>query len=167
MAIEPLTGSVISRNFGGIFSQRLDTDFFRELYDNATLKNMGQVIRVNAGLAVSDIDFALGTAVPGSPFMQELNLPANTLGASGPYRMGLRITEDVGVTSTELAYRINRGPFQRVSLQPAEGLPLLRFEVLAQSGDPLLYVVMRGSQTLSVIDTGPRQEVARREGTHP
>ncbi len=197
VAIEPLTGSVTSRNFGGIFSQRLDTDFPREFYDNATLQNMGQVIRVNAGRVVSDIDFALGTAVPGSPFMQELDLPVNTPDASGPYRVGLRITDDVGVTSTELAYRVNRGPFQRVSLQagsgdfffadipgqsqgavveyrlvardgdgnetvlPAEGLPLLRFEVLALSGDPLLYVVMRGSQTLSVIDTGPGREVAR------
>ncbi len=197
VAIEPLTGSVTSRNFGGIFSQRLDTDFSREFYDNATLQNAGQVIGVNAGRVVSGIDFALGTAVPGSPFMQGLDLPVNTPDASGPYRVGLRITDDVGVTSTELAYRINDGPFQRVSLQagsgdfffadipgqsqgavveyrlvardgdgnetvlPAEGLPLLRFEVLALSGDPLLYVVMRRSRVLSVIDTGPGREIAR------
>lgn len=44
---------------------------------------------------------------------------------------------------------------------PSQGLPLMRFEVLSLSGEPVLYVVMRESHVVSVIDTGPGREVAR------
>ncbi len=197
VAIEPLIGSVTSRNFGGIFSRGLDTDFPREFYDNATLQRIAQVIRVSPGRVVDGVDFTLGAAVAGFPYLQDLALPVNTPDPVGPYRVQARVRDDGGVASTELIYRVDAGPFQTLPLGrgsgdlffvdipgqpqgsvveyrllardgegnetslPAEGLPLLRFEVLNLSGDPVLYVAMRRSRILSVIDTGPGQEVAR------
>ena len=94
VAIEPLVGSVTSRNFGGIFSGDLDTDFPREFYDNTTLQHTAQVIRVNPGREVDGIDFTLGPAVAGFPYLEDLALPVNTPDPLGPYRVQARIRDD-------------------------------------------------------------------------
>ena len=47
------------------------------------------------------------------------------------------------------------------TLYPEAGLPMLRFEVFAFSGEPVLYVAMRRSGTIAVFATGYEREVSR------
>ena len=99
----------------------MDTDFPREFYDNATLQRIAQVIRVSPGRVVDGVDFTLGAAVAGFPYLQDLALPVNTPDPVGPYRVQARVRDDGGVASTELIYRVDAGPFQTLPLGRGSG----------------------------------------------
>ncbi|MCZ6632112.1 MAG: beta-propeller fold lactonase family protein [bacterium] len=116
VAIEPLDGSIRPQNFGGIFSRRFDRDFELEYFDNASLKQAAQIVRVDAGRVANKIDFVLGTAIIGAPFIQSPELPVNTPDPTGPYPVRARISDDKGVTSAELVYRINGGRLQTLPM---------------------------------------------------
>ena len=66
------------------------------------------------------------------------------------------------VRGTAVEYRLmaRDGEGNETFLPSQESSPL-RFEVLTLSGEPVLYVALRWSNLLSVIDTGPGVEVAR------
>ncbi len=200
VAIEPMAGSVTSRNLGGMFQDygdNFETDFEREYFDNKALADAATAIRVGAGRSVRGIDFVLGTAIPGHPLIEGVVSPANTPDPVGPYTVEASISDDGGVPSAELVYQVDGGPVRSLPFErklgsvhaaaipgqppgavlqyrilasdgegnrtylPTEDLPKLRFEVLSLSGDPLLYVALRRSRVLSVVDTGPGREVAR------
>ena len=65
-------------------------------------------------------------------------------------------------SGTVVAYRIRaRDVDGNETVLPPADQPMYRFEVLALSGQPMLYVVARRSGALLVIDTGLGKEVAR------
>ena len=121
VSIEPLRGPVTSANFGGIFSRGLDTDFSREFFDNVARQELSQVIQVHAGRVVEGIDFTLGAAAAGAPYFERAELPVNTPDATGPYRIEVRIGDDVGVVEAELSYQVNGGESRTLPLQRSEG----------------------------------------------
>ena len=195
--MEPVRNSISHRNFGGIYDQPFETGFPSEFYSNAPIQDAAVVLSLGAGRVLNDIDFALGTAVPGSPFISDLDLPVNTPDASGPYRVQARIQDDEEVASAQVLYQVNGAPTRTLEMQvsggstyaalipgqpigstisyrisasdfsgkevqlPAEEVDPLAFSILSLSGDPVLYVALRRSHEVSVIDTGPRTEVAR------
>lgn len=196
VGIEPLTGMVTQKNLGGIFHKGVDTKFPQEFYDNVAMQKVAQTIRVNAGRVVDDVDFTLGMAIPGSPFIRDPLLPVNTP-SDGPYRIQARITDDDGLVSIQLEYRINHGDLKTTNFErengdifigslpgqdpgsvieyrllardrkgnettlPLRDHPMYKFRVISFSGEPILYVAMRRSREVSVIDTGLGEEVAR------
>jgi len=117
VAIEPHHSSISSENFGGIFRDTFDDISELEFYNNTSIQTAAQLIRVSAGQTVANIDFAIGLAVPGSPFIQEPNFPANTPDPNGPYRFSARIVDDVEVTGVELQYRINSGSLKVIPMR--------------------------------------------------
>lgn len=112
VTIEPHHASISSENFGGIFQAAYDRDFDKEYYDNSSLQKNAQTIRIETGRTVANIDFALGPAAPGSPFIQTPNFPANTPNPNGPYRFSAKVMDDKGVSFVQLHYRINGGQIQ-------------------------------------------------------
>ncbi|MDA0748771.1 MAG: beta-propeller fold lactonase family protein, partial [bacterium] len=120
VAIEPLNGSVTARNLGGIFD-RLNTDFPREFYNNASVQSVAQAIRVSAGGRATGIDFVLGRTVPGFPAIEDLVFPNNTPDPVGPYRFQARVTDNGVVSAVDLLYRINSGSVQTLSMRPMSG----------------------------------------------
>ncbi|MDA0710030.1 MAG: beta-propeller fold lactonase family protein [bacterium] len=117
IAIEPLASSLSPENFGGIFGDSYDAISEREYFDNASVQTAAKVIRVSVGQTQAGIDFAIGLAIPGSPYIQEANFPANTPDPKGPYRFSARITDNLGVTGVDLRYRINGGSTQLASMR--------------------------------------------------
>ena len=196
VGIEPVGGSVTTRNFGGIYT-RFEAGFPEEYFDNRAIRDVADAVRVAAGRSVGEVNFTLGTALPGFPDIQPSVLPNNTPSPAGPYRLQVRILDEDPVASVEVDYRIDGGPVRTMVLQPdqgrfysaefpgrkrgtvftyrfraqdsqgnetvypAEELPELRFEVLALSGEPVVYVALRRSRQLAVFDTGLDREVAR------
>lgn len=196
VGIEPVGGSVTTRNFSGIYSE-FESGFPEEYYDNRAIRDVADVVRVAPGRSVASVDFTLGTALPGFPDVQPTVLPNNTPSPTGPYRLHVRILDEDPIVLVEADYRIDGGPVQTLVLQPehgrfysaefpgrkrgtvftyrfraqdsqgnetvypAEELPALRFEVLALSGEPVVYVALRRSRQLAVYDTGLDREVAR------
>jgi hypothetical protein len=117
VAIEPMSGSVTSRNLGGLYQDQADdfqTGFEREYYDNKALPSLADVIGVGAGRSVRGIDFVLGTAIPGYPLIEGVAYPANTPDPVGPYVVEAYISDDGGVSSAELLYQVNGGPVRRL-----------------------------------------------------
>ncbi len=112
VAIEPHHRSISYENFGGIYHEPFDADFEAEYYNNASSQNNARVVRVEAGQTVANIDFALGPFAPGAPFIQQTSFPANTPDPNGPYRFSAHITDDQGVASVLLQYRLNGGTLQ-------------------------------------------------------
>ena len=109
IAIEPHHASISSENFGGIFSGAFDSDFDREYYENSPLQTNAQIVRIDVGQTIANIDFALGPAAPGSPFIQSPKFPANTPDPNGPYRFSAKVTDDNGVASVQFHNRVNGG----------------------------------------------------------
>ena len=196
VGIEPVGGSVTTRNFSGIYT-RFEIGFPEEYYDNRTIRDFANAVRVAAGRSVAGVDFTLGTALPGFPDIQFTIIPNNTPDPVGPYGLQVRITDEDPIASAEVDYRVNDGPVQTMMLQPGPGRfyttefpgrergavfsyrvrardsqgnetvfppqeqPGQQFEVLALSGEPVLYVALRRSRQLVVFDTGLDREVAR------
>ena len=196
VGIEPVGGSVTTRNFGGIYRE-FESGFPEEYYDNRAIRDVADAVRVAPGRSVAEVDFTLGTALPGFPDVQPTVLPNNTPSPAGPYRLHVRILDEDPISLAEVDYRTDGGPVRTLALQPehgrlysaefpgsqrgtvfsyrfraqdsegnetvypAEELPELRFEVLALSGEPVVYVALRRSRQLAVFDTGLDREVAR------
>jgi YVTN family beta-propeller protein len=121
VAIEPHAGSISAENFGGIFSSSFDTVPEVEFFDNASVQTFARVVRVEGGQIFPGVDFAIGLAIPGSPFIQDANLPASTPDPNGPYRFTARVTDNVSVVGVNLQYRINGGSSQVVPMRPSAG----------------------------------------------
>ena len=196
VGIEPVGGSVTTRNFSGIYRE-FESGFPEEFYDNLALRDVADVIRVAPGRSVGVVDFTLGTALPGFPDVQPTLLPNNTPSPAGPYRLQVRVVDEDPIASVEVDYRIDGGAVRTLPLRqdhgrvysaefsgqkrgtviayrfraqdsqgnetvyPASELPELRIEVLALSGEPVVYVALRRSRQLAVFDTGLDREVAR------
>ena len=75
-------------------------------------------MRVEIDRVIENIDFAIGPSAPGAPFVRETIFPANTPDPNGPYRFSARITDDQGVATVELRYRINGGGEQVLPMVP-------------------------------------------------
>jgi YVTN family beta-propeller protein len=131
VTIEPHHRSISSENFGGIFRAAYDTDYDKEYYDNSPLQNNAQTIRIEAGRTVANIDFALGPAAPGAPFIQNPNFPANTPNPNGPYRFSAKVTDDKGVSFVQLHYSINGGQVQ-VRQMNRKSADIFEAEILGQ-----------------------------------
>jgi YVTN family beta-propeller protein len=116
VAIGPVDGAVTSENFGGIFD-RFEAGFPAEFYDNTSVRSAAVSIRLRTGGAVGGVDFVLGTALPGFPYIENLVWPSNTPDVEGPYRVEARISDDSGAVAGELVYRVNGGSFFTVPLQ--------------------------------------------------
>jgi YVTN family beta-propeller protein len=121
VAIEPHHSSISPDNFGGIFGNPFDDVPEIEFYSNASIQTAAEVIRVVGDQTITNVDFAIGLAVPGSPFIQNPNLPANTPDPNGPYRFSARVTDNVAVVGVDLQYRINSGNSQVVSMRLSAG----------------------------------------------
>lgn len=121
VAIEAHDGSISPQNFGGIFRNTFDDVPKMEFYNNASIQTAAQTVRVIGGQTLANIDFAIGLAVPGSPFIDRPNLPANTPDPKGPYRFSARVTDNVGVVGVDLHYRINSGSLQVVTMRSLAG----------------------------------------------
>lgn len=117
LAIESHASSISPENFGGIFRGTYDEVSEIEFYNNASIQTSAQVIQVVGGQTLANIDFAIGLAVPGSPFIQDPKFPANTPDPNGPYQFSARVTDNVGVTGVELHYRVNSGSLQVASMR--------------------------------------------------
>ncbi len=117
VAIEPLAGSISPENFGGIFRGTYDQVPEIEFYNNVSIQTAAQVVRVEGGQTQTQIDFAIGLAIPGSPFISDLNLPANTPDPNGPYRFSSRVTDNKGVTGVDLHYRVNSGSLRVLAMR--------------------------------------------------
>tara|TARA_Y100000588_G_C14256520_1_gene925731 strand:+ start:69 stop:2573 length:2505 start_codon:yes stop_codon:yes gene_type:complete len=115
VSIEGLDGAVTPENFGGIFD-RFDTGFPKEYYDNASVQSGAISIRIRTGGAVGNVDFVLGTALPGFPYIENPVLPSNTPDADGPYIVRAKITDETGSVSGDLVYTVNGGQAQTVEL---------------------------------------------------
>ncbi len=124
VGIEPVGGSVTTRNFGGI----LDED----------------------PVASVEVDYR----IDGGPVRTMVLQPDQGRFYSAEFPGGKR--------GTVFTYRFRAQDSQgNETVYPAEELPELRFEVLALSGEPVVYVCLRRSRQLAVFDTGLDREVAR------
>ena len=121
LAIEPHDASISPQNFGGIFRDTFDDVPQIEFYNNASIQTGAQILRVVGGQTLANIDFAIGLAVPGSPFIDMANLPANTPDPNGPYRFSARVTDNVGVVGVDLHYRVNSGNLQVLAMRSLVG----------------------------------------------
>jgi YVTN family beta-propeller protein len=118
IAIEQHHGAISADNFGGIFQTLYEARLDKEYYKNAFLQDNAQIVRVEIDRVIENIDFAIGPSAPGAPFVRETIFPANTPDPNGPYRFSARITDDQGVATVELRYRINGGGEQVLPMVP-------------------------------------------------
>ncbi len=118
IAIEPHHRAISGDNFGGIFQTLYEKRLDKEYYNNAFLQIGAQIIRVEIDRVIENIDFAIGPSVAGAPFIRETIFPANTPDPNGPYRFSARVTDDNGVATVELHYRINGGGVQVLPMTP-------------------------------------------------
>ena len=121
LTIEPVSGTVSEENIGGIFSN-LESGFPKEFYDNASTVDAARLVRVDAGRVAAGIDFTVGLAIPGFPFLVERSLPINTPDARGPYLVQMEVTDDDGIATAVVEYRTGgSGSFVSSPLQPIGG----------------------------------------------
>lgn len=118
VAIERHHPAISADNFGGIFQTLYEERLDREYYNNAFVQDNAQIIRVEIDRVIENIDFAIGPSAPGAPFIRETIFPANTPDPNGPYRFSARVTDDTGVATVELRYRINGGGEQVLPMIP-------------------------------------------------
>lgn len=118
IAIEQHHGAISADNFGGIFQTLYEARLDKEYYKNAFVQDNAQIVRVEIDRVIENIDFAIGPSAPGAPFVRETIFPANTPDPNGPYRFSARITDDQGVATVELRYRINGGGEQVLPMVP-------------------------------------------------
>lgn len=118
IAIEPHNPRISADNFLGIFQTLYEARLDKEYYKNAFLQDNAQIVRVEIDRVIENIDFAIGPSAPGAPFVRETIFPANTPDPNGPYRFSARITDDQGVATVELRYRINGGGEQVLPMVP-------------------------------------------------
>ena len=118
IAIEQHHPRISADNFGGIFQTLYVGRLDKEYYNNAFLQTGAQIIRVEIDRVIENIDFAIGPSAPGAPFVRETIFPANTPDPNGPYRFSARVTDDQGVATVELRYRINGGGEQVLPMVP-------------------------------------------------
>ena len=119
VAIEPHHFAISADNFGGIFQTLYEERFENEYYNNAFLQANAQIIRVEIDRVIENVDFAIGPSVAGAPFIRETIFPANTPDPNGPYRFSARVTDNTGVATVELHYRVNGGGVQVLPMTPA------------------------------------------------
>ena len=118
IAIEQHHRAISADNFGGIFQALYEARLDKEYYNNAFVQDNAQIIRVEIDRVIENIDFAIGPSAPGAPFVRETIFPANTPDPNGPYRFSARVTDDTGVATVELRYRINGGGEQVLPMIP-------------------------------------------------
>lgn len=118
IAIEQHHNRISADNFGGIFQTLYEARLDKEYYKNAFVQTNAQIVRVEIDRVIENIDFAIGPSAPGAPFVRETIFPANTPDPNGPYRFSARITDDQGVATVELRYRINGGGEQVLPMIP-------------------------------------------------
>ena len=118
IAIEQHNPRISADNFGGIFQTLYEARLDKEYYKNAFLQDNAQIVRVEIDRVIENIDFAIGPSAPGAPFVRETIFPANTPDPNGPYHFSARITDDQGVATVELRYRINGGGEQVLPMVP-------------------------------------------------
>ncbi len=118
IAIEPHNPRISADNFLGIFQTLYEARLDKEYYKNAFLQDNAQIVRVEIDRVIENIDFAIGPSAPGAPFVRETIFPANTPDPNGPYRFSARVTDDQGVATVELRYRINGGGEQVLPMVP-------------------------------------------------
>ena len=112
VAIERHHPRISADNFGGIFQTLYEERFEKEYYNNAFVQDNAQIIRVEIDRVIENIDFAMGPSAPGAPFIRETIFLANTPDPNGPYRFSARVTDNTGVATVELHYRVNGGGVQ-------------------------------------------------------
>ncbi len=121
IGIEPVSGTVSEENIGGIF-RNLEQGFPKEFYDNVTTRDASRLVRVDAGRVAAGIDFSVGLAIPGFPFIVEVSLPRNTPDVLGPYLVQMKVTDEDGITSAEVEYRVGEsGSFLSNTLRSVGG----------------------------------------------
>ncbi len=118
IAIEQHNPRISAANFGGIFQTLYEARLDKEYYKNAFVQDNAQIVRIEIDRVIENIDFAIGPSAPGAPFVRETIFPANTPDPNGPYRFSARITDDQGVATVELRYRINGGGEQVLPMVP-------------------------------------------------
>ena len=118
VAIEPHHRAISADNFGGIFQTLYVGRLDREYYNNAFVQDNAQIIRVEIDRVIENVDFAIGPSVAGAPFIRETIFPANTPDPNGPYRFSARVTDNTGVATVELHYRVNGGGVQVLPMNP-------------------------------------------------
>ena len=118
IAIEPHNPRISADNFLGIFQTLYEARLDKEYYKNAFVQDNAQIVRIEIDRVIENIDFAIGPSAPGAPFVRETIFPANTPDPNGPYRFSARITDDQGVATVELRYRINGGGEQVLPMVP-------------------------------------------------
>ncbi len=84
LMLSPIEGSIGEENFGGIFAD-FATGFASEYYDNAREEAFARILELDAGQTLRGIDFTTGFLRPGFPFVEPVNLAANTPDIEGPY----------------------------------------------------------------------------------
>jgi YVTN family beta-propeller protein len=137
VSIQALEGAVTPENFGGIYD-RFDTGFPLEFYDNASIRSGAISIRIRTGGAVGNVDFVLGTALPGFPYIENPVLPSNTPDVEGPYIVQAKIADETGGITGDLIYRVNGGP--PLTLQ------------LVHAGDGIFSAEIPGQKRRSVVE---------------
>jgi YVTN family beta-propeller protein len=154
LRLAPVEGAISEENFGGIFAD-LATGFPQEYYDNAERADFASLLSVAAGQTLSDIDFATGFVRPGFPFLNPLELPANTPDARGPYPVRLQ-----AVNATQVWLRFRRdgaGAIQRVALQ-AQGNGLFAGQVPGQARGTRLWYQFQALNAQGNSTYFPRQD---------
>ncbi len=118
VAIVPHHPAISADNFGGIFQTLYVGRLEKEYYNNAFLQGNAQIVRVEVDRVIENVDFAIGPSVAGAPFIRETIFPANTPDPNGPYRFSARVTDNTGVATVELHYRVNGGGVQVLPMTP-------------------------------------------------
>ncbi|MEE3235439.1 MAG: matrixin family metalloprotease [Candidatus Latescibacterota bacterium] len=143
--IEPISGEIGPKNFGGIFSD-FPTNFSIEFYDNIKLENLAIPLTVTAGENLSGINFITGLTRPGYPYVESLSQISNTPDQKGPYvvRASTKDTQYLWLeywsNSDKRIYRLSMlrndsGIFVgEIPGQPAETQVNYRFEAQGPNG---------------------------------